>query len=186
MLSVDTLKLITACHAGDPAAVEAFVQANQQWVYRFALSVLDDSAEADEAAQDALVAALRALDSYRGASGLKTWLYAITLNVCRRRLRKRQALARLRAAVTAVLRLQAPAADPEAAAIDREGEDVLWCAVSTLGEKHRLPVLLRYYHDLSIGEIAEVLAIPEGTVLSRLNTARERLRATLQAKRDLN
>src|SRR3546814_12520019 len=53
-----------------------------------ALSILDDPAEAEEAAQDALVAAINALDTYRGDSAFTTWLYAITLNVCRTRLRK--------------------------------------------------------------------------------------------------
>ena len=64
--------LIEQCRAGDTSAVEHFVQTYQQELYRLALSILDDSNEADEATQEALLAALRALDSFRGDSNLVT------------------------------------------------------------------------------------------------------------------
>ena len=51
--------------------------------------------------------------------------------------------------------------------------------MQALGEKQRLPVILRYYHNLPVGEIAQILEINEGTVHSRLNTARARLKAAL-------
>jgi RNA polymerase sigma-70 factor (ECF subfamily) len=57
---------------------------------------------------------------------------------------------------------------------------MVWRAVQDLGEKHRLPVILRYYHDLPVAEIAGVLGISEGTVHSRLSIARDRLRGALQ------
>jgi RNA polymerase sigma-70 factor (ECF subfamily) len=57
---VDTAQLIERCRAGDALAIEALVRAHEQAVYRLALSMLDDPAEADEAAQDSFVAALRA------------------------------------------------------------------------------------------------------------------------------
>jgi RNA polymerase sigma-70 factor (ECF subfamily) len=52
-----------------------------------------------------------------------------------------------------------------------------------MDEKHRIPIVLRYYHDLSIVEIANILGIPEGTVHSRLNTARMQLREVLKEGR---
>jgi RNA polymerase sigma-70 factor (ECF subfamily) len=52
-----------------------------------------------------------------------------------------------------------------------------------LDEKHRIPIILRYYHDLPAAEIAEMLGIPVGTVHSRLNHARERLRTRLEEER---
>lgn len=152
-------------------------------VYRLALSILDDAAEADEAAQDALLAALKALDTYRGQAAFSTWLYAITVNVCRARLRKRQTAERLLRSLTTFFW---PTADrphgPEEAAIHNETEADVWRAVSALDEKHRLPIILRYYHDFSTDEIARMLTINEGTVRSRLHTAREQLRLRLNGR----
>jgi RNA polymerase sigma-70 factor (ECF subfamily) len=71
-------------------------------------------------------------------------------------------------------------AQPESEAIQNETGTKLWQAVRTLDEKHRIPVILRYYHDLPVTEIAEALGVPVGTVHSRLNHARERLRARLK------
>jgi RNA polymerase sigma-70 factor, ECF subfamily len=183
---VDTAQLIERCRAGDALAIEALVRAHEQAVYRLALSILDDPAEADEAAQDSFVAALRALKSYRGESAFTTWLYAITLNVCRARLRQRRTWGRLMNSLRALLRRRGDApADPEAVVIQHEADADLWNAVAVLDEKHRLPVILRYYQGLSTAEIAQVLGISEGTVHSRLFTARERLRAQLKEQAEM-
>ena len=71
---------------------------------------------------------------------------------------------------------------PEEIVIQRESNQSLWQAIDELGEKHRLPILLHYYHDFSVTEIAQIMDIKEGTVLSRLFTARERLRSDLYKK----
>jgi RNA polymerase sigma-70 factor (ECF subfamily) len=52
-----------------------------------------------------------------------------------------------------------------------------------MDERHRIPIILRYYHDLSVPEIANILQIPEGTVHSRLNTARRQLHEVLKEGR---
>jgi RNA polymerase sigma-70 factor (ECF subfamily) len=175
-------QLIERCRAGDSSAVETLVRACQPAVFRLALSILDDAAEADEAAQDALVAALNALGGYRGEAAFTTWLYRITINVCRGRLRRGRARERLRAALANVLRLGGGLPEPEEAAAQREKAAALWQAVQMLDEKHRLPLVLFYYHDLPALEIAQILALNEGTVHSRLHTARQRLRAELRRR----
>jgi RNA polymerase sigma-70 factor (ECF subfamily) len=76
-------------------------------------------------------------------------------------------------------------ADPEAVAIQNESDAELWNAVAALDEKHRLPVILRYYQGFSTAEIAQLLGISEGTVHSRLFTARERLRAHLKERAEV-
>lgn len=87
MITMD-YRLIELCKVGDSAAIEDFVQTYQGDVYRLALSILDDASEAEDAAQDSLLAALRSLDSFRGASSLRTWLFSIAVNVCRTRLQR--------------------------------------------------------------------------------------------------
>lgn len=171
------------CRAGDPGAIEALVQTHRPALYRLAVSILDDPAEADEAVQETFLAALRALPSYRGDAAFNTWLYRIAVNVSRGRRRKGRTWQRLKDALTALVGLTGEAAEhPETAVARRETRTAVWQAVQTLGEKHRWPVILRYYQGLSVAEIAAVLELNEGTVHSRLSIARERLRGALQGQ----
>lgn len=172
--------LLQRALAGDGAATQSLVQTYQQPVLRLALSILDDPNEAEEAAQDVFVTALGALETYRGEASFKTWLLSITINQCRMRLRKRKARDLLLRTVQTFFRVSgASSAFPEEIIIRREAEGALWKAVHALDEKHRLPILLYYEHDMPVSEIAQALDLPTGTVLSRLYTARERLRAAL-------
>jgi RNA polymerase sigma factor (sigma-70 family) len=108
------------------------------------------------------------------------------MNVCRARLRQRRTWGRLMNTFSAAFRLGSnPPADPETVVIQNEADADLWNAIAELDEKHRLPVILRYYQGLSAAEIAHLLGISEGTVHSRLFTARERLRIHLKEQADL-
>lgn len=172
-------RLIELCRAGDSSAIEHFVQTYQQDVYRLALSILDDSSEADDATQESLLAALRALDSFHGASNLKTWLFSITVNICRTRLQTQKRRERLRQILGGILQVtRTPSAEENT--IANESGEAVWRAIHSMDDKHRLPIVLRYYHDLSVVEIAAILQIPEGTVHSRLNTARRQLHSILK------
>jgi RNA polymerase sigma-70 factor, ECF subfamily len=143
---------------------------------------LDDSTEAEDATQDSLLAALRSLDSFRGASSLKTWLYSITVNICRNRLQHHKRRERLAEILKGILQAhRAPSVEEDA--IQSESDEALWHAIHRMDEKHRIPIVLRYYHDLSVTEIANILQIPEGTVHSRLNTARRQLHDVLKEGR---
>ena len=180
----DQAGLLADCIQGDQTAITQFVQAHQLSVFRLALSVLNDPDEANEATQDTFIAALRALKSYRQTSSIKAWLYTIALNVSRSRLRKQKAKERLQKTLTFVFRIQSQLSPtPEEAAIGNEEEAALRESLGQLGEKHRIPIVLRYYHDLSVAEIAEIMDIKEGTVHSRLSIGRERLRAALEDRR---
>jgi len=183
-MNATTARLITLCRAGDEAAIESLVSTHQRSVYRLALSILEDPQEAEEAAQDTLIAALAALDTYRGDSAFTTWLHTITVNVCYSRLRKRRTLERLKNTLQSIFRTSGERLPhPEQTLIQNESETAIWNAVHKLGDKHRLPILLRYYHDYSVTEISQILGINEGTVHSRLSIARERLRSILGEER---
>ncbi len=176
-------QLLQSCRAGEPAAIEQLVSAYQPAVFRLALSILDDAAEADEAAQDTFVAALRALDRYRGDAAFTTWLYAIALNVCRGRLRQRRSRRRLLGLLEGWLRGQ-PAATPppEARVVHDQAQAALADAVQALPEPQRLVVVLRYYHDLRLTEIAKLLRVTERTVHNRLHAAHNTLRDRMKAE----
>lgn len=172
---------LAKCREGDVLAIERLVQAHQVDVYRLALSILDDPDEADDATQEVFISVLRGLDSFRADSSFKTWLFSITINICRSRVQRNKSRARLGQVLQSLFRGEQT--HPESEAIKNEADSKLWQAVHTLGEKHRIPIILRYYHELSVAEIAEILGIPVGTVHSRLNHARERLRVWLKDER---
>ena len=171
--------LIERCRMGDSSAIENFVHTYQQDVCRLALSILDDPEEAEDATQEALLSALRSLVSFHGASSLKTWLFSIAVNVCRNRLQRQKRHERLIRILGEVLRIgSAPSAEENA--IQNQSNEALWSVIHDMDEKHRIPIVLRYYHDLSVAEIADILHIPEGTVHSRLNHARKQLHVILK------
>ena len=64
--------------------------------------------------------------------------------------------------------------------VEAERSEALWRAINSLDEKHRLPIVLRYYHELSTQEIADVLNVNVGTIHSRLSNARARLNGELK------
>ncbi len=136
--------------------------------WRAAFGVTGRRDLADEAAQDGLLRALDNLASYDDARPFAPWLYRVVAN----------------AAVTAVERDVRARAVPVGAlvAVDAptwEGADALQVAVIALPVDQREVVVLRYWADLGIGDIAAVLDVPAGTVASRLSRALSRLRAVL-------
>lgn len=173
-------QLLQRSQAGDARAAEELVQAFQPDLLRLANSLLKDPLEAEEAVQDTFLAALNGLSTYRGESNFKTWLFGIAIHTCHQRLRKLQARRRLSQALQTVFRMGVGPAHPEDALIQGETLTIVRRAIEALGEKHRLPVLLFYDHDLSVAEIAQTLDLPKGTVLSRLHVGREKMRSVLK------
>ena len=174
-------QVISGCIARDESAIERLIFEYQGSIFRLTLSVLNDPVEAHEATQDTFIAALGALKSYRESSSFKAWLYTIALNVSRNRLRKRKTLERLNNSLQVLFRVQLQKmSSPEEPVIQNEKDAALWKALNQLGERQRIPLVLRYFHNLSTAEIAEILNINEGTIHSRLHIGRERLRIELE------
>ena len=183
-MDTDEAALIERCRAGDLAAFEPLVEKYRQRAYRLAYNVLRDPDEAWDVAQDAFIRAFQALPSFRGDAAFYTWLFRIVMNVARDR--ARQHAARGRAFGTErvdekewdrILVDQGTA--PDANATQVEERERIGRALATLSEPHRAIIILSDLEGLSYREIAEVLNIPMGTVMSRLHNARRRLRDAL-------
>jgi RNA polymerase sigma-70 factor (ECF subfamily) len=173
-------QLLLDCIAGDEQSIETLVRQYETDVFRLALSIVGEAGEASEVAQETFIAALKSLGTYREKSSFKAWLFTIAVNTSRSRLRKRKALERLRATLTAIFQVDSQKQVlPEDLVIQNETEAAIWNSLNKLDERHRMVVLLKYFHDLSISEISEILSVNEGTVHSRLFTAREKLRTAL-------
>lgn len=167
---------------GQPISIEHLVHEHYTYIHRLALTILDDPHEADDAAQEAFIAASRSLSTFRGEANPRTWLTAIAVNGCRGRLRKRRARQNLQHTLQALHLAQRSPISVEEAAIQQDSARSLRQAVTELDDKHRLPILLRYVHQLSVPEIARLLATNPGTVYSRLHYARHMLIARLDAQ----
>jgi len=180
MKDIDPSRLIQECIAGNETAIETFVRGHEADVFKLALSIVRDESEAMEITQETFIAALKSLHSFKEIGSLKTWLFKITLNRSRSHLRKRNFLQRLSITLSTLFKeAEERQTSPEENVIQNEREAVIWSELNKLDERHRIVVILRYFQDLPIVEIAEILNLHEGTVHSRLHTARERLRIAL-------
>jgi len=152
------------------------VHAYKGIAFRTAYVIARNAADAEEAAQDGFVKAWRALGRFREGAPFRPWLLRIVANEAsnRRRSAGRRASLALRAAAEGPSGGAAPS--PEAALLSAEQRTALLAAVETLPEEQRDVVALRYFLGLSEAEVAETLAIPQGTVKSRTARALERLR----------
>jgi RNA polymerase sigma-70 factor, ECF subfamily len=181
MPSADTSWLISECIAGNEEAITTLVRQYETDVFRLSLSVCNDVPEAYEITQETFIAVLRALPGYQEKKSFKAWLYTITINSARNHMRKGRLAEKLRRTLTSIFLVEAQKLpSPEEAAIQNEKEAVLWQALNRLDERHRIVTVLRYFHELSVREISEILSIPEGTIHSRLHAARESLRNALE------
>ena len=181
MISTDPAWLVAECIAGNEAAIEALVRQYEVTVFRLAFAIVGDDLEAHEITQETFIASLRSLNKYQERQSFKAWLFTIALNLSRSYLRKRKFLEKIRESATALFRVEnQKQLLPEERIIQTEKEAAIWNELNKLDEHHRVVVILRYFHELSIAEISEILSVKEGTIHSRLFTARERLKNALQ------
>lgn len=180
---VPTAELITRFQRGQPRAFEALYDRYKDYVYRVAFYTLRHQQEAEDAVQETFLDLLRGLPRYdvNGPARFETWLYRVTVNRCRMRLRRKPAPSEAWDDISEQLeRLPTLQSErPEAEFLDRERACVLWRAVEQLPDAHRLVIMLRYQQGLAYEEIAEVLSINLGTVKSRLYNAHKKLEQLL-------
>ena len=169
--------LIQAARNGDQAAFGELVQQYQKRVFALAVRMCPTPELAEEAAQEAFLAAWQGLPFFRGDSAFATWLYRLTSNACVDLLRKEN-------------RHQGPSLDdesvsaeapdptptPEKAVEQQELRRQIEAGLQTLSPEHREVLILREIHQLRYDEIADSLSLDVGTVKSRISRARKQLR----------
>jgi RNA polymerase sigma-70 factor (ECF subfamily) len=139
--------------------------------FRLSGYLLGDAAEAEEATQEAILHAWRAWPKLRDAGRFGAWFDRIVVNVCRDRIRRRHGIRLVELSDEG-----ASAPDPFAAWL---AQDTVGRALAHLPLDQRMVIVLRYWGDLSLDEIAYRLAIPLGTVKSRLHYALRALRTAI-------
>jgi len=175
--------LIRRAARGDAEAFEILAARHRPSAVRLARTLLGDDDAAEDVAQELLLRLAGALAGFRREAGLSTWVYRVTLNLCRDHLRR----ARRRAADVALDEAgHAPGlttrAYPEDAVDSERAHTAVRAALETLPEDQKEAIMLRYAADLSYREIARMTDTPQGTVASRVFRALKRLGHELEPR----
>ncbi len=176
----DDTTLIEAWRRGDDEALAALVERYRARVYRIALGVLPRADEAEEAAQESLLAAVGSLPRFRGESRFSTWLYRVTLNTCFKRRRRVSRRRESPLPETAAETLADPAALPDEVAARRRLRQRVAGFLAVLPEHYRVPVVLSDALDVPVAEVAELLGISLPAAKARVRRGRLRLRAEVE------
>jgi RNA polymerase sigma-70 factor, ECF subfamily len=163
--------LVRAAQRGSEEAVEAIFRRHWRHAHRAAYLIVRDADAAEDVAQEAFLAALRALDRFDRRRPFRPWLHRIVVN---------RAIDHARA--RALRREVGEEAAGEAAAAEAEGglDPDLSAALAELDPEQRAAIVLRYLLEYTPGEIARMLDLPRGTVNSRLRRGLDRLAASLE------
>jgi RNA polymerase sigma-70 factor (ECF subfamily) len=173
------ISLVEQAKLGDRNAFGDLVRLHYPGVVRVVYRLCGDSGLAEDMAQEAFLRAWINLSSFHPQSSLRNWFYRIAVNAALDVLRRRPEET-LEDEATQMLPDQKTS--PEVAMIEKEGKTQVQRAIQSLPEAARSVLILREYGELSYQEIANVLDVPVGTVMSRLNYARNRLRELLQVE----
>jgi RNA polymerase sigma-70 factor (ECF subfamily) len=180
-----TPDLLARARAGESSAFCQLAAEHERRLLQQACGLARDPSAAEDLVSETLVEAWRSLSHYNGACRFSTWLFSILLHRHQKALRRARSRPIPLAALPSVEadqrqqaqeNLPAPGFSPDEEAIRREAADKLRQAVEALPERHQRVILLRFFEDASLPEIAALLDCSVGTVKSRLHYALEKLR----------
>ena len=177
--------------AGDGAAFEMLMRRHNQLAFRTTRAILKNDAEAEDAVQEGWLKVWRALGGWRGESRFTTWLVRVMANEALGRLRRTKAqVIPLEVAMgsrdrtTQEALSEAPHRSPEAELARAQTRRLIETRIDLLPDIYRSVFMLRAVEEMSAGDVAEALGIPEATVRSRLFRARALLREGLAGEMD--
>jgi len=183
-------ELVRSAQRGDEQAFRRLVEKYQRRVYQLAVGMLKDADEAMDISQETFVRVHRYLPSFKGDSSFFTWTYRIAMNLCLDQQRRAGRSQRVdagdgadadQAEIEAAMDPPSYAlAGPQRQALNQELKAKMEEALGELSENHRAILLLRELEGLSYEELARVLGIRKGTVMSRLFHARLKMQKKLR------
>lgn len=165
-------ELVEAAQSGDTRALDALLRRHHDRVHLLCRRMTGNDADALDATQEALIAVVRGLPRFDGRAAFTTWLYRVATNACLDELRRRK-----RRPTPLAVDVDPPAAASDAPTIDETLADrfALDTALEALPDDFRTVVVLRDVLGLDYAAIADVLAVPPGTVRSRIARGRAEL-----------
>ncbi len=181
-------EIMRRCRLGQTDLLNLLTNRYGTDLFTFCCRLCRNHSDAEDLFQDVWMAVLRHCRHYDGQKAFAPWLYTICLNRQRNLFRRTgrwiKGLARLtRDKNTSSAEEGSCIAGPYADCLEKEKKQRLELAMEQLSEQHRLPLILLYFGEMSVADVAVILGVSEGTVKSRLSRARERLRQLLQEVR---
>ena len=184
------LEMIESCQLGNTEAFSFLVGKYKNMVYQLALRMSGNYHDSEDIAQEAFLRAYRSLHHYNPSYSFSSWLYKITLNIIRDRMRKKDLTMHNPfqgqqddESGTSLSNLKDQSAiNPETWQVCRENNRDLQTAINNLSLQHREIVVLRHVQNLSYHEIAGILNLPMNSVKVRLHRARAQLREFFEKK----
>jgi RNA polymerase sigma-70 factor (ECF subfamily) len=179
--------LVAAAQRGDRRALELLLRRHDERILVLCRRLCRDRGDAEDAAQNALIAIVRGLPRFDRSAAFTTWSYRVATNACLDELRRRGRRpvpadpehADLTPAYEGDRVPHVGSADPADEAVTEERRSTIQHALDQLPDEFRLPVVLRDLADLDYAEIGETLGLPPGTVRSRIARGRAKLAVLL-------
>jgi len=170
---------------GDQAAFTQLVEAYQAPVYNLAYRMLGNMVEAEDAAQETFIRAYRRLETYDPSRKFSSWLLAIASHYCVDVLRRRRMNYLSFDELPPMVELSMPrSTQPEQVVVSQQQASAVQRLLETLPASYRMPVVLRYWYDMSYREIADLMGVTESTIKTRLHRARAKLAQQVAVKTD--
>ncbi|MCZ6692049.1 MAG: sigma-70 family RNA polymerase sigma factor [Planctomycetota bacterium] len=176
-------RLARRAKGGDGKAFAELYRAFAPRVFGLCRRMLGTPDRAEDAMSEVFLRVRKAMNGYDESLPFSRWVLSVAGHLCVDRLRRRGVERRIFPEEEVELRkAAAPGPTPLRELADREERETLKDAVKSLPEKYRMPVVLRYYGDLTYNEIGEALALPRSHVATLLFRARQELRRALRGK----
>lgn len=182
------LILIKKSQRGDVEAFEELIRDYKKVAYNIALKLLKNKEDAEDISQEALIKVFRSIDRFNMKSTFKTWLYRIVVNTCldfkRKKSLKTYSLDETIKTEESEIKKQIVdnSNNPDIVLEKNIDSKMVLEAVHNLDEDFKTIIILRDIQGFSYQEISEILTCNEGTVKSRLNRARKKLKTMLEVK----
>ena len=180
--------LLRRAQRGDPEAFEQLIGPLEQLIWRICWHYTGNREAAEDCGQEAMIRIWRSLDSYRGDCALESWVYRIAANCCMDWLRRKK---RDKSESMEPLREQGfdpadPSPGTEEQVVAEDEHRRLREAITQLPEDQREALILTQLQKVPYEQAAVLLNVSEGTVKSRVNRAKARLKEILSAERELS
>jgi len=176
-----TRELLDECRSGNQLAFKEIFYMYRSYAYNLIYKITGPYGDHEDLLQEVFFQIYLSLKTFHGDSSFKTWFHRVVIHVCTRRWRYQKAEKRISPKDT----VQIDAVENMVPSNDAnclkhlELKDLVERAVSSLDYKLRIPLVLNIYSEMDLAEIASIMGIPEGTVKSRLFTARKQMREFL-------
>lgn len=178
---LDDTQIIDIYLNGNREALNILIERYKTALYRFCYHLTSNKQEADDLFQDTWVKAVEKIRQYDNSRAFNVWLFSIAMNNYRDKYRKAK---RWLSKLTDVFGENIQSEEPTAAehVEGKEVKDLLVKCINELKDSYRIPLILYYYKEISYEDIAKILDIPLGTVKSRLNSAKKKLKEIMEVK----